>query len=251
MASGARRLYSSSHIVFDGEILRLVREEVQVHRRAVGRRVERVVLDVAADVGRRVDQPLKRHRIEVDAVAAARCNRQRRRVTPAVGHDEAGFDVGLRVVDVTLIENVAVPVADHDVPRCEGSRAVEQHGEVCVDRGNALRHVDVIGIEIDLIAVPFDRFAVGADAQFRNVAERAVCGVFARYPFRIIDGERSRLHWNRHVGVRDPDRCFARIEHDRFRIALRRQRRNRSGRLRARRRGRRDHNRESRSGSEE
>ena len=175
---------------------------------------------VTPRIRRRVDERFQRYRLEIDPASAARGDRQRASIVPALGQHEARFDEILRVVDVLLVQNVAIPITDHDIARRELAvdeivRRVEQDREI---------HNHMKGVQVDRIAFPGNRLTAGADLEFGDVVQRPRGSMFARNPLGIHERKGAGLDGNRHVRVGEAARSGALVEEDRHRARTRRKR---------------------------
>ncbi len=135
---------------------------------------------------------IARHRI-VDLAAGLPARPERRGDFPARRHDHRCLDRNLRDVIAGRIHRQRQPldarhVGGHHRPALVG-RSRRQELEFDVDRGNALRHIDVESVDLDRIALPLERLPVGADLEARDLADFVARAVTAGDPFGIEQDE--------------------------------------------------------------
>ena len=206
----------------DLQVLRRIRDDVQVHRHlAVRGKVH--ALEITPRVDRRIHQRVEGHRLERDGVALARRGFQRGAELPARRQREAGRDRDAAgVVPGRIQRDLAPRHVHHAVGDLEAAAARRQVLELHVQAGHACGHVEVERVDVVLVALPRHRLAVGAELQSGQHVDRAGGRVVAGNPLRIQQGQRTGRDRNRLLHAEDALRRVAGIDMQRDRAGVRR-----------------------------
>ena len=192
-----------------GQILGLVRHDVEVHRDlATGIEVD--AAEIAAGVERGIDQRVQRRRLERQgAVGRLRRRRrfQRRRVLPAgrqlqrrLHGDASGEHAG-------GVENDGVPgEIDHVRRHIDAAFALGRRRQILeadIERFGALRQLQVERVHVHHIAQPLDALAVSLDDETGEIGDRAGWAVIAWHEARVEQDQVAVLGGRSCVADRD------------------------------------------------
>jgi hypothetical protein len=172
----------------DLQILRIVGDDVHVHRRA-GTRIEIDALEIFAGVDRRVDEVVVIDRLEVHGVAIFRSDLQAPAELPARRQLHARIGLDLARVVTGRIQRHCVPLQIEHFRRHHHAALAHvlrrQILELDFHRRGALRHIHVEGVDVVLIAHPRQRLAVGLHRQAGELVDRTGRRMVARNPLWI------------------------------------------------------------------
>ena len=148
----------------------------------------------------RVDQHVKRYRLEADLVGRLLVDGKRGTELPSLGNDERGL-IGLFVGrSVGRVKHDLIPFEHHQLV---SGRAAVGFDEIVVglEMGCAGGHVDVECKDVEQVALPGDGFSVGLELQAGEAGDGAFRPMLAGDPLGVIKGERAGLDRQHKMGV--------------------------------------------------
>ena len=125
------------------------------------------------------------------------------------------------------IQEELIPTDDRQLGSRRGGRTEpfsswsREQFQADIERRYPLRNGNMERIHLNVITLPFDRFAAGAEFESGNIRNRSCGCVFARDPFRKHQCQRPRRHRNGLFGVKDFSRRLSRINPQHYRRAKR------------------------------
>ena len=152
---------------------------------------------VAACKHRRVHEGFEGHRSEPGQIAVPARGVQRHAIAPSDGQPHAGLDHDLSRIMAGRVEHHRGPLQvqhlgrHHHAPLVGGGR--RQELERNLQFADALRHVDVEGIDLNGITHPGDDLAVRPDHQTAQLLDRPARGVVAGNPLGVEQGHLAGL----------------------------------------------------------
>ncbi len=189
--------------------------EVHWHLRA---RVEIDALVVLAGEQGRINQMVIRDRLEDDGIAIASRGFQGSGERPALGQGHAGLRLQVARIDAGRIQRIGVPLqVEHFRGHHHPALAAALRGqeiEVGDDLAHALGHVHLERIDVELVALPGQRLAVGGHAQAGQLVDRTGGRMVAGNPLRVQQGHRAGLGRHRGGHLEDAPGQIARVHID-------------------------------------
>jgi len=182
--------------------------------------------EIFARKDRRIDQRFIVDQSKVHALARSRSRTKCRCRPPAAWQGQACCNWDLPGCPASRVEGDRLPLQVDDFGRNDNpplillGRREKLEGEIKLPRSR--RHIDLKGINIQRIALPWQQLAAGPDCQASQLLDLATRCMIAREPFRKIERHRTRRRERNCLGhAKNALLCVGRINIERHRAGKR------------------------------